>query len=266
MTKRRNKRLTYEEETEVLDNMNRTSDKTNPLLSLRIEIKCKTETQKKLLVSIRDNPITICSGRAGSGKTYVACMEALKLLKSNPDKYRKIILIKSVITLKSEEIGFLKGSLSEKIAPFMDSFIDNFDKIIGKVNFTILQSIGMIEVVPIAFARGRTFDNSIIIIDEAQNIDYENMRTLMTRIGMCSETESSKMIILGDVKQKDLKNKRSSSLEIVLKEFENTNGFGTLTMYNEGDVVRNPLIKIIEEKFDAIEEAKEALRKKNTDN
>ena len=108
---------------------------------------------------------------------------------------------------------------------------------------------GMIEVIPIAFARGRTLDNSFIIIDEAQNIDVDNMKSLMTRIG-----ENSKMIILGDIKQKDIKNKRMSSLEIIIESFKDIDDFGTVKLYSDTDVVRNPIIKTIEDKFDEIEE------------
>jgi len=97
-----------------------------------------------------------------------------------------------------------------------------------------LIELGVIEIVPIAFARGRSIDNSIILVDEAQNITLENIRTLMTRIG-----DNSKMVIMGDVKQKDLRNKKDSSLEVVIEKFK--------------DVVRNPIIKIIEEIFESLE-------------
>ena len=99
--------------------------------------------------------------------------------------------------------------------PYIDSFMDNFRKLIGKSRTNSLRGFGLIEVLPIAFARGRSIDNSIIIIDEAQNISMDNIRTLMTRIG-----NDSKMIILGDVKQKDIKNKNDSALEVVIDKFK----------------------------------------------
>ena len=245
---RNQRRLTNEEEYEVDEFLNGRNDPRNPLSRLKaIQIKCKTPGQKELLKSIRDNQITICSGRAGSGKTYITSAQAIKFLKAN--KFKKIILIKSVVTLKNEEIGFLKGSMEEKMNPFIDSFIDNFDKLIGKANFDYMRSEGIIGVIQIAFARGRTLDNSFIIIDEAQNIDVDNMKSLMTRIG-----EKSKMIILGDIKQKDIKNKKMSSLEIIIEKFKDLDDFGTIRLYSEDDVVRNPIIKIIEDKFDEIEE------------
>lgn len=239
----RNRRITKEEESEIQEFLSNRNDKLNS-----IELKCKTPGQKELLKSIKENQITICSGRAGSGKTYVTSAQSVKFLKEG--RFKKIILIKSVVTLKNEEIGYLKGSLEEKLNPFIGSFIDNFDKLIGKNSFDQMRIDGTIEVVPIAFARGRTLDNSFIIIDEAQNIDIDNMKSLMTRIG-----ENSKMIILGDVKQKDIKNKKSSSLEIIIEKFKDVPDFGTVKLYSENDVVRNPIIKIIEDRFDEIEES-----------
>lgn len=244
----RNRRITKEEESDIQEFLSNRNDKLNS-----IELKCKTPGQKELLKSIKENQITICSGRAGSGKTYVTSAQSVKFLKEG--RFKKIILIKSVVTLKNEEIGYLKGSLEEKLNPFIGSFIDNFDKLIGKNSFDQMRIDGSIEVVPIAFARGRTLDNSFIIIDEAQNIDIDNMKSLMTRIG-----ENSKMIILGDVKQKDIKNKKSSSLEIIIEKFKDVPDFGTVKLYSENDVVRNPIIKIIEDRFDEIEES---MNKKN---
>lgn len=245
---RQNKQFPIEdlEELELMLNMNnRVEQKLFNLI--KVNIKHKTLNQKKLTDSIKKNEITICNGLPGTGKTFLACAEALKLLK-NVQKYKRIILIKSVITLKNEEIGFLKGNMDEKMEPYIDSFMDNFRKLIGKSRINKLKDLGLLEVLPIAFARGRSIDNSIIIIDEAQNISMENIRTLMTRIG-----SNSKMIILGDVRQKDIKNKKDSSLEIIIDKFKNIDGFGTVSLTDPDDVVRNPIIKIIEEVFDELE-------------
>ena len=216
--------------------------------TISVNIKCKTENQKKLINSIKQNQITICSGLPGTGKTFLSCAQALKLIKGFI-KYKRIVLIKSVTTLKNEEIGFLKGTMEEKMEPFIDSFMDNFRKLIGKSRTLKLRGLGIIEVLPIAFARGRSIDNSIIIIDEAQNISLDNLRTLMTRIG-----DNSKMIILGDVKQKDIRNKKDSSLEVVLDKFKDVEGFGCVELRDPKDVVRNPIIKTIEEIFEKMED------------
>ena len=118
-----------------------------------------------------------------------------------------------------------------------------------------LMELGVIEIVPIAFARGRSIDNSIILIDEAQNISMDNIRTLMTRIG-----NDSKMVIMGDVRQKDIRNKKDSSLEIVLNKFKNVEGFGTVELRDPEDVVRNKIIKVIEDVFESITNSNEAQR------
>ena len=247
---RRNKQLSEEELREVEEFVySRNIEEDKFLQTMKINIKCKTENQKKLVNSIKENEITICSGLPGSGKTFLSCAEALKLIKTRP-RYKRIVLVKSITPLKNEEIGHLPGNLEEKMAPIMESFTDNIRKLIGKTRMEKLIELGVIEIVPIAFARGRSIDNSIILIDEAQNISLDNIRTLMTRIG-----DNSKMVIMGDVKQKDIRNKRDSSLEIVLNKFNDVEGFGCVELRDPNDVVRNPIIKLVEQVFDDMEDS-----------
>lgn len=252
MSKRRNKKLTDDETREVDEYYNRRNPEEEKFFNqVKIEVKPKTDNQKKLVQAIKENEIIIASGLPGTGKTFLACAEALKLIKNPHNNYKKIILVKSVTTLKDEEIGFLKGTMEEKMEPFIDSFLDNFHKVIGEQLTTKLRELKMIEVKPIAYVRGRSIDNSVIIIDEAQNISLDNMRTLMTRIG-----ENSKIIILGDVKQKDIRIKKNSSLQVVLDKFKDKPKFGTVELRNEEDIVRNPIIKLIEDVFDELDEEK----------
>ena len=252
MSKKRTKKLSEEEVTDINNFINRKHPEEDKIFNhIKIEVKPKTENQKKLVYAITNNEITIASGLPGTGKTFLACAEALKLIKDTKTPYQKVILVKSVTTLKDEEIGFLKGTMEEKMEPFMDSFLDNFNKIIGEANTTKLRNLGYIQIKPIAYVRGRSIDKSVIIIDEAQNVSLDNMRTLMTRIG-----DNSKIIILGDVKQKDIRNKKESSLEIVLDKFKEKDKFGVVELRNEEDIVRNPIIKVIEDIFDQIEEEK----------
>lgn len=248
MSRRRNKNLSEEDLLEVQEFVYRKNQEEDKFMSsMSVNYKCRTENQGKLRDSIRDNEITIVSGLPGTGKTYIACAEALKLIKSKP-KYKKILLVKSVTQLKGEELGHLPGDLNEKFDPFLGSFIDNFEKIIGESLTKKLRELGIINIQPLAFVRGRSIDNTIIVVDEAQNITLDNMRTLMTRIG-----DNSKMIILGDVKQKDLRNKKDSSLEVIIDKFNHIDNFGCVELRNPEDVVRNPIIKIIEETFDLLE-------------
>ena len=245
---RRNKQLSEEELREIEEfvySKNQEEDKF--LKSMTVNYKCKTENQGKLRETIRNNEISIVSGLPGTGKTYIACAEALKLIKSRP-RYKKILLVKSITQLRGEELGALPGDLNEKFDPYLGSFIDNFEKIIGETMTRKLRELGLINIQPLAFVRGRSIDNTIIIVDEAQNINLDNMRTLMTRIG-----DNSKMIILGDVKQKDLRNKKDSSLEVIIDRFNNTENFGCVELRDPNDVVRNPIIKVIEEVFDGLE-------------
>ena len=247
-TSRRRGKLSEEELEEVQNFVYRKNAEEDKFLqSMSVNVKCKNENQKLVIESIKNNEITIVSGLPGTGKTFLACAEALKLIKSKP-KYKKILLVKSVIQLPGEELGFLPGDLKDKLEPYMISFIDNFEKIIGESLTNKLRELGLIQIQPLAFVRGRSIDNTIIIVDEAQNISIQNMRTLMTRIG-----DNSKMVILGDVKQKDIKNPKNSSLEVVIDKFEGIDGFGCVSLRNPDDVVRNPVIKIIEKIFEELE-------------
>jgi phosphate starvation-inducible PhoH-like protein len=221
----------------------------NPLSTLKIDIKHKNETQKKLTNSIKANDVTICTGKPGTGKTYLSCAEALIELKTNSN-IKKIVLVKSVTTLKSEEIGFLKGTMEEKMEPFIYSFIHNFEKLIGKEKTEYLKTNNLIEVIPIAYMRGINIDNAIIIVDEVQNVSIENIRTILTRLG-----ENSKMILLGDINQIDSKNKQDSALKFLLTHFNKIEGIGTIEFGIE-DIIRHPLIKKIEHMFDSIEKNK----------
>ena len=128
------KKFTQEEEKEIYaDILENSTPKKNILDQIKINVKCKSENQKKLIKSIQNKDITICSGPAGTGKTYISCAEALLILKKDP-KIKKIIIVKSVTTLKEEEVGFLKGTLKEKLEPVMYSFSGNFEKLLGNVN------------------------------------------------------------------------------------------------------------------------------------
>lgn len=215
-----------------------------------IKIKPKTENQKKFLKLINDNEIVITSGPAGTGKTFLMVSEALRLLKNKETPYKKIVLIKSITQLKNEEIGFIKGSVAEKLSGFMYSFMYIFNQIIGKKTTDILVEQGFIEVVPLSFIRGMNWSETIIIVDEAQNISLDNMETVLTRI-----SHNSKMVLVGDTKQIDIKNKKESSLKIISEKFQGIDKFGVMA-FEKDDQVRNPIINVIEDVFDKIKEGK----------
>jgi len=242
---RRSKKLSREEQMEVEEwiYQNNTEEK-RISDTMTVSVKCKTENQKALVNAIKEKEVIICSGPAGTGKTYLACAEALKLIKRYA-KYKKIVIVKSVTTLKNEEIGFLKGGLREKMEPFMFSFVHNFEKLVGQAITSRLRELKTIEELPIAYMRGINLDRSIIIIDEAQNISQDNIRTIMTRLG-----KDSKMIFLGDERQQD--SRGHNGLTFLMDHFQDIEEIGCV-QFNKSDVVRNPLIAKIERVFDSLQ-------------
>lgn len=222
----------------------RQKDAISKMIVERISLTAKNDSQKKLLRSIKENQITICNGVAGSGKTLCSIYMALSLLREKNNKYQKILLVKSVTVLKNEELGFLKGDLREKVDPFMESFKSNAKKLFSITNVDSLFESSIIHFLPLAYIRGTNLDNSIIILDETQNVSVDNARTLLTRIG-----GNSKIICLGDTNQIDLRNKQDSSLDVLLKIFDGVNDIGCITMDENDENCRNPIIKTIEQKF-----------------
>jgi phosphate starvation-inducible protein PhoH len=224
----------------------RIKDTITNIISEKVSLKAKNDSQIALIKSIKENQITICNGVAGSGKTICSIFMALSLLKDRTNNYHKIYLVKSVTTLKGEEVGFLKGDLREKIDPFMESFKNNARKLFKNTDINQLFETSIIRFLPLAYIRGTNLDNCIVILDEIQNVSVDNARTLLTRIG-----EDCKMICLGDNHQIDLKNKKDSSLSVVLEIFKNVPDIGCVVMDENDENCRNPIIKMIEEKFKA---------------
>ena len=235
---RKTKKLTQETYDEVEEyKSNRRLNYTNPFNGIKINVIPKTENQKKLMDSIKDNDVTIAIGPAGSGKTFIACAEALKLLKEYPDKYKKILLVKSITQLKDENIGALPGELDSKLQFILASYMDSFYKLIGEGVTKKLIELGIIKFELLGSIRGRSFSNLILISDEHQNISIDNSRTLLTRI-----SDDSKYIIMGDGEQVDLKNKKDSSLEFIAQKMEKNvvEGVGVIRMLDT-DIVRHKL-------------------------
>lgn len=238
------KKLSMDEEFEVSEMINaRKNSKQFSINKLKISFKPKTENQKNFVKLIHDHEICIGAGFAGTGKTFVACAKALQLLQED-GIYKKIILVKSVTDLKGESLGFLKGDLSAKIGPYIECFKDNFNLLIGEEMTNFLFDNGIIKVEPLAFVRGRSFSGSIVIVEEAQNLSWDAMRSILTRISF-----DSKYIIIGDFKQIDLGNKKDSCLEWLIGKFQENDKFGVI-QFGKEDQVRNPLINIIEDMFD----------------
>lgn len=214
------------------------------VLGRKIEIKAKNKRQKDLLNLISDKEITFIAGPAGSGKTFLTLAKSLQLIYDETTPYERIYLLKSVITLQEESIGFIKGEIDDKLKPSVMSFLMNLNKIIDISQMNKLVENDIVIALPIGYMRGLSIDNSIIILDEVQNITLENLRTIMTRIG-----ENSKIIAMGDLRQIDIKNKTKSSLYTAMDLFNGIDEIGTFE-FTEEDIVRNPLIQKIERRFE----------------
>lgn len=158
-----------------------------------------TDSQKEFQKKIHENQIIVCQGPAGTSKTFTAMQAALQLMLNPENNFYKIVLTKP-IEESGEKLGSLPGAVDEKIEPYMASFFDNGEKIIGGENFGSLMNMNKIEFKPLAYLRGRTFDNTIMILDEAQNCDFRQLILYVTRMG-----RGSKVIIMGDVSQYDIK-------------------------------------------------------------
>ena len=192
------------------------------------------EEQKEAKQKILDSTLTLLAGRAGSGKTLLACQVALDgLIRRH---YSKIIITRP--TVSKEEIGFLPGDLREKMDPWIQPIYQNMYALYDKVKVEKLIEDGKIEIVPLAFMRGRTFLDSCIIVDEAQNVTHEQMEMITSRIGL-----RSKMMICGDAHQTDLKKKSDSGfkfLYVAARKIKNLEAI-TLTTNHRNEIVEDLL-------------------------
>ena len=197
------------------------------------------EEQKKAKDEILNNTLTILAGRAGSGKTLLACQVALDgLLRRH---YDKIIITRP--TVSKEEIGFLPGDLREKMDPWIQPIYQNMFALYDKVKIEKLIADDKIEIVPLAFMRGRTFLDSCIIVDEAQNVTHEQMEMIATRMGL-----RSKMIVCGDDHQVDLKSRRESGFRFLYTAARKVKKMCSITLIkNHRDPIVDDLITIYED-------------------
>lgn len=214
-------------------------------------VKPKTLGQKKYVEAIRDNTVVIGVGPAGTGKTYLAVAMAVAAFRQK--QVNRIILTRPAVEA-GEKLGFLPGDLQQKIDPYLRPLYDALFDMLGAENFQRYQERGNIEVAPLAYMRGRTLDDSFIILDEAQNTTAEQMKMFLTRLGF-----NSKMVVNGDVTQIDLPDGRVSGLKDCMRILKNVKGIG-LVRLNEKDVVRHRLVQEIIKAYERAETA-EAKRK-----
>ena len=210
-------------------------------------IKPKTIGQKNYIDQIRKKMIVFGVGPAGTGKTYLAMAMAITAFKN--DEVSKIILTRPAIEA-GEKLGFLPGDLQSKVDPYLRPLYDALYQIMGPESYLKNTEKGLIEVAPLAYMRGRTLDNSFIILDEAQNTTPAQMKMFLTRIGF-----GSKVIITGDLTQKDLPRDAKSGLEEAIKVLGKMNDIGFCYLTSQ-DVVRHPLVQKIVKAYDDYEEKK----------
>jgi len=198
----------------------------------------KTENQAEYIRTMVENDVTICSGPAGSGKTAVAVGLACDHLLDN--KVEKIIITRPVVE-SGKGLGFLPGTFAEKIHPYLVPVLEEMNKYFAPAALSKMQAENIIEVCPLEYMRGRNFHNSFMILDEAQNATFEQIKMFVTRIG-----RESKAVINGDIDQSDLPSKMRGSLEKCMDSLENIKGVGISELDRE-DIIRNRLIsKILE--------------------
>jgi phosphate starvation-inducible PhoH-like protein len=205
-----------------------------------------TKKQEELIKIIENNILTTITGPAGTAKTICSAYAGLKLLIDG--KINKIILTKPIVQA-SNDLGYLKGSLDDKIMPFLDSFYQNFEKILDKETIDFLKNSGLIEFKAISFMRGSTFDNSLIILDEAQNLDVQGLMLVTCRLG-----KNSRLIISGDISQHDIKRQDVRLFEYIemIEGLSDTYNF----KFTIEDIMRSPFLIKLTQRY---EEYKETL-------
>jgi phosphate starvation-inducible PhoH-like protein len=216
----------------------------NSIVKKKQKNKFLTESQEHYYNLLRNNQITICSGPAGVGKSYIAMKAAVDLLMDPSNAYEKLVIVRPAVEAE-EKLGSLPGNLEEKLDPYIFPSYYLLNKIIGKEAREKLKDAEIIEVFALAYMRGMNIDNTILIFEEAQNSSPNQMKLLLTRIGF-----NSKFFISGDIEQTDrYRDKKQSGLYDAIKKFNDVNDIGVFE-FGDGDVVRNPLISKLLKKYE----------------
>lgn len=199
-------------------------------------VKAMTEGQRHYLDAIFTNDLTFCSGPAGTGKTYLAVAAAVSMLKRG--QVRKLVLVRPAVEA-GEKLGFLPGDLQDKVNPYLRPLLDALHDMMEFDHIQRFMACDLIEIVPLAFMRGRTLNDALIILDEAQNTTKGQMLMFLTRLGM-----GGKMIVTGDTSQIDLEDPRESGLIDAVRRLKQVRGVGMVTL-DSVDIVRHSLVQRI---------------------
>ena len=204
-------------------------------------ISARTPNQAKLVNAFNDNDLTFALGPAGTGKTYIAIALAVRALKNR--EVRKIILSRPAVEA-GEKLGFLPGDMKDKIDPYLQPLYDALEDMLPAVKLKEYMESKVIQIAPLAFMRGRTLNEAVIVLDEAQNTTTHQIKMFLTRLGM-----NAKMIITGDTTQIDLPHKTQSGLVQALRVLEGVHGIGVVR-FGKKDIVRHPLVQRIVEAYE----------------
>jgi len=204
-----------------------------------------THSQLQFFKTIKNNFLTICTGPAGTAKTFIACYAALDLLKEG--QHKKIILARPAVE-SGENLGFLPGTIEEKITPYMKGYVSNMKKIVNNDKLKALMGAEIVTMEPLAFMRSETFDDTILLLDEAQNADLRQIMLVVTRMG-----KNSRIVICGDVTQWDIKTRRKDLLIFSEKIAAGISQCSTFEFKKE-DIVRNPILIELTDNYDKYKE------------
>ena len=211
-------------------------------------IQGRTPNQQKLVETFAENDLTFALGPAGTGKTYVAIALAVRALKNK--EIRRIILSRPAVEA-GEKLGFLPGDMKDKIDPYLQPLYDALEDMIPQIKLKEYMETGVIQIAPLAFMRGRTLNDAIIVLDEAQNTTTHQIKMFLTRLGM-----NAKMIITGDVTQIDLPRSTQSGLIQALKVLKDVPGIGKVE-FGKKDIVRHALVQRIVEAYEKADNERE---------
>jgi len=208
-------------------------------------ISARNANQTRMVRSFDENALTFALGPAGTGKTYIAIALAVRALKNK--EIRRLILSRPAVEA-GEKLGFLPGDMKDKIDPYLQPLYDALEDMLPVLKLKEYMDAGTIQIAPLAFMRGRTLNDAVIILDEAQNTTTQQMKMFLTRLGM-----NSKMVVTGDVTQIDLPRSTRSGLLNALRILRDVRGIGVIE-YEKKDIVRHPLVQRIVEAYENVSE------------